>query len=136
MREGDPRCAKQGCATSLIEPRPLHHQGLGTLGASGSAFPLIGDAAQGTATLTADFNGDERADVIVTYDDVPSPTRDLRNRLFFGSAGGNFVLASKGSTTERSTGGALGDFDGDGDLDLFVANRDSPDHLLRNDLIK
>lgn len=124
-----------GAASSLMEPRLLHNQGQGTLCTTG-AFPLVGDPAQGTASLVADFNGDQKPDVFLTYDDVPSSTRDLRNRLFFGSGGGNFALAAEGSATDRSTGAALGDFDGDGDLDVFVANRDSPDHLLRNDLIK
>lgn len=124
-----------GAAASLMEPRLLLNGGGGTLTATCAAFPLVGDAAKGSATLTGDLNGDSRPDVFVCYDDAAGSTRDLRNRLWFGKEGA-FVLASEGAGTDRSTAGALADFDGDGDLDLFVANRDTPDHLLRNDLIK
>jgi VCBS repeat protein len=124
-----------GAATSLLEPRLLLNDGSGTLNTTPTPFPLIGDAAQGRASLIADFNGDQRADVFLCFDDAAGSTRDLRNRLYFGGVAA-FTLKSSGSASERSTAGALGDFDGDGDQDLFVANRDAPDHLLRNDLIK
>lgn len=123
-----------GAATSLMEPRLCLNDGGGAL-AGASAFPAIGDAAKGSASLVADFNGDERLDVFICYEDESGSTRDRRNRLYFGASGG-FTLVSKGSASEDSAGGALGDFDGDGDLDLFVANRGAADHLLRNDLIK
>lgn len=122
-------------AASLMEPRLLKNGGTGALSQDPSAFALLGDPAQGTTSLVADFNGDQRSDLFLCFDDVSGSTRDLRNRLLFGSTGA-FDLVREGAATDRTSGGASGDFDGDGDIDLFVANRASPDFLLRNALIK
>lgn len=69
------------------------------------------------------------------------PNRDFRSapRLFWKSAGGWLaapaVAAESGAWTQPITarGIASADFDGDGDLDVAVAQHDGPPLLLRND---
>ena len=106
------------------------------------------DAAEsedvGAAFLDADGDGD--LDLYVGsggYEfDASSPL--LRDRLYLGDGAGGFALAPEGSvpTTVESTGTvAAGDWDGDGDTDLFVGGRVVPgaygvaprSALLRND---
>ena len=88
---------------------------------------------RGWGLLATDFDGDGRPDLIIA-------------RGAPGSAGGVTLYRNKGGGvfedwTVRSgvtgiawaMGAVSADFDGDGDLDLFVTNFDGPDRLYRND---
>ncbi len=69
---------------------------------------------------------------------VPNNPYKQRRLLYKNVAGKRFEnisnLAGRGVTTPHSSRGlALGDFDNDGDVDIFVNNMNEPPSLLRND---
>ena len=77
-----------------------------------------------------DFDNDMDLDLYVSY-------FEEGNRLYVNTGGqfqessGSFNVA--GSDTARSRGAVWGDFDNDGDLDLYVSNAGQKNHLFRND---
>jgi hypothetical protein len=85
-----------------------------------------------------DIDNDGRADLFIAKGNVDQmPTNAIHdpNNLLMQQPDGTF--AEKGdvagiATTARSRGAALADFDGDGRLDLLVANRRAPLELYRN----
>ena len=102
-------------------------------------------ASDDVAATFLDADGDGDLDLYVGsggYTDPASPA--LRDRLYLGDGAGGFTEAGEGAipTTTASTGTvAAADWDGDGDIDLFVGARveagaygTSPrSALLRND---
>ena len=94
--------------------------------------------AWGTLFLDLDLDGDE--DLVVVRGHTgggPFRSFDMPHGIF-ENVGGTFrdVSDTSGANahgTHISRGLAAGDFDGDGDLDLIVANIDGPVELLRND---
>src|SRR4051794_13583122 len=86
--------------------------------------------------LIADFNGDGRPDIFVgdSGNDQP-PFAGHINHLALSTADGHYVDASAnlppGAVYFHS--GATGDVDGDGDIDIFLADLGSPLRLLVND---
>lgn len=98
-----------------------------------TGIPLLSGLS---AFATADFDGDGLVDLVITR--VFSPTRLYRNLGAFHFVD---VTEAAGITTDRVTkGAALGDYDGDGWLDLYLCNYvalpDQPDagrnQLYRN----
>jgi enediyne biosynthesis protein E4 len=79
----------------------------------------IRNAGWGMGCAAADYDGDGRTDLYVTYYRTP-------NQLWRNQGDGRFedVTAASGTggpAGRWSTGATFGDYDGDGDLDLFVA---------------
>lgn len=86
--------------------------------------------------LLADFNGDGRTDIFVGdsgLDQPPFP--GSTNDLALSTPGGGYADASgnlpAGSAYFHS--GATGDVDGDGDIDIFLADLGTPLRVLLND---
>ncbi len=99
----------------------------------------------GFGTAIMDFNNDALLDIYVADGRVTLPQGDPiyddayadENQIFKGLTAGGFeeVLPVGGADMDQhhsSRGAAVGDFDNDGDVDIFVSNRDGPAYLLDN----
>jgi hypothetical protein len=103
--------------------------------------PHVGDDGRpstGWHAQFGDLDNDGRADLFIAkgnVDQMPGMAIHDPNNLLMQQADGTFVevAAEAGvATGARSRGAALADFDGDGRLDLLVANRRAPLELYRN----
>ncbi len=103
-----------------------------------NAVPVL---PQKTDAAFSDVDGDGALDILVTRAAGPGASEEaVLNQLWLGQGDGTFVLASS-SLPEGSRGGVSwspvwSDLDGDGDVDVFVANADQatagPSVLLEN----
>ena len=98
----------------------------------------VRDGDWGWGASFADFNNDGSLDLVhVNGWPQGSPQfRGTRARLFVAASGGPFHDRAQALGLDERVGGrgvACFDYDGDGDLDLFVANNSGPHHLWRND---
>lgn len=95
------------------------NDGEGGLQLEDDRFPVIADLQYCSAVTGADYDGDGDFDLFVSL-------YEHGNRLWRNDGQGRFEDVTEGSgilQDERDTqGSSWGDFDGDGDLDLFVAN--------------
>ena len=93
---------------------------------------LEGDIAQDTGLSTGcawgDYDNDGYPDLIVAYGFNGS------NRLYHNNGDGTFSRVTEGPIANDSaeSGAVWGDYDNDGDLDLFVTNWFGPDCFYRN----
>jgi len=86
----------------------------------------ISQALRSTQGTWADVDGDGRLDLFVTHHDN---ARNQRNYIYRNLGGAAFQVISNGNVLNDrldSVGAAWGDYDNDGDLDLFVVNRGLP----------
>jgi len=91
----------------------------------------IADAVETRAAAWGDFDADGHVDLYVGFVDG-TPNKLYRNDgdgRHFTDVAPALGLSSKGVTRQAS----WIDYDNDGDLDLFVAFRDQPNRLFRND---
>ena len=106
----------------------------------GLAAPTVGYLGWGTRFFDFDFDGD--LDLFVAnghvYPQVDATSAGgryaQRNQLFANEGSGVFAPVDAGLRVEKSSRSAIsGDYDLDGDLDLFITNIDDSPTLLRND---
>lgn len=99
----------------------------------------------GWGTSFFDYNNDSRPDLFVvngsTFQQKENPKLlvPMRNMLFWnkGNKEGFFELSTVSGTVFDQElvgrGAAFGDYDNDGDIDIFIVNNGGPAQLLRND---
>ncbi len=116
----------------------------------------VRDSGWGTSSAWLDFDADGRPDLYVCRYVDWSPAKDLfctldgktksyctperypgvTSRLYRNAGGGRFIDVTNASGTGNANQKALGvapwDFDGDGRIDLLVANDTAPNNLFRN----
>ena len=97
-------------------------------------LPLLPEIVGGGAALV-DVDGDGDLDAYLVQSgwrlDAPDAPRDS-NQLFINRGNGYFDAAATGPQTGYGMGVTAGDYDADGDVDLYVTNVGS-NALLRND---
>ena len=85
---------------------------------SGTEIDGDGDADSTTGVVVADLNGDTWLDLVVGNVSASEP-----NKLYMGDGDGGFCdSVAIGPDTDNTKSVALGDVDGDGDMDLVVGN--------------
>ncbi len=110
------------------QPDRIWYNALG-LRAPGPALAYGGVVAT-SAFVPADFNGDGRMDLAVLRGDTNHTTVGERDSLYLQTPSGAFLEspafsnATWNETVSATTGGVARDFDGDGDLDLFLTKAD------------
>lgn len=108
-----------------------HNNGDGTFSAVADGNAVISEASFSVAGAWADYNNDGLPDLFVAN------TQGENNSLYRNEGNGSFTSITTGAVVTdagNSVGASWGDYDNDGDLDLFVANAGNQNNFLyRND---
>jgi hypothetical protein len=113
----------------LFESRLFRNNGDGTFDNITSTLGFDLAALQVWMAVFHDFNSDGRQDLFLAVDFG-------KDRLLLNQGGNSFVdVAGEAGAdfSENEMGIAPGDFDNDGDIDLFISNIDPENRFLRND---
>jgi hypothetical protein len=92
----------------------------------------LADTADTRAAAWGDYDGDGNVDLYVGF----TRRSKLENRLYRNDGKGRFTDVAKAMAVDavgETRQPSWVDYDNDGDLDLFVAFRDAPNMLFRND---
>ena len=108
----------------------LYHNQGGGLFVAVTNGAIVGDVSAGQGTSWGDYNNDGYLDMFVA-----NPLAGAKNFLYRNNGDGTFTKITSGAIandSSNSSSGAWGDYDNDGFLDLFVANRSGFDFLYHN----
>jgi len=111
---------------SLAPNRLYHNNGNGTFSVVLNSAVTI-DAAASVSSVWGDYDNDGDQDLFVAN------TNNLNNFLYQNDGNGVFTKITTGDIVNdgrQSVGASWGDYDNDGDLDLFVANSGNQNNLL------
>ena len=122
------------CAPSAYDPAGdtlLRNEGGGTFTDVSEASGIAGKTGPGLGVVSADFNGDRLIDLYVANDQAANLLWVNRGDGTFEDAG---LLAgaayNRDGAAEASMGVTAGDFDGDGDDDLFMTHLTTQSNTL------
>ncbi|UII26303.1 FG-GAP-like repeat-containing protein [Fulvivirga maritima] len=107
--------------------RLYHNNGNGTFTKINNSS-IVQAVSSSLGATWSDYDNDGDLDVFI-------PNRDQRNFLFKNEGNGNFTQIEEGiivSEALGSVGSSWGDYDNDGDMDLFVANAGTKYNTLYN----
>ena len=118
--------ARDYCGPRAFQPVPdrlFHNKGDGTFEDVTVASGISREFGSGLGVVTADFNGDGWIDIYVANDGNP-------NQLWINQKNGTFknagllagVAVNRDGVAEAGMGVDAGDFDGDGDEDIFITH--------------
>lgn len=96
---------------------------------------IVTDAFVSLSSVWEDFDNDGDLDCFVT-NDSPSGS-PMKDNLYLNNGDGSFTSVTTGDIVGANVkhyGATAGDYDQDGDLDLFIAGQGVNRRLLRNDL--
>jgi hypothetical protein len=112
------------------EPNLLYHNQGGGAFVAVTNGAIVHDVSAGQGTSWGDYDNDGYLDLFVA-----NPLAGAKNFLYRNNSDGTFLKITNGAIANdsgASSSGAWGDYDNDGFLDLFVANRSGFDFLYRN----
>lgn len=91
--------------------------------------PPLDDPSNSRSVAWADYDNDGDVDLYIANTDLQA------NKLLRNDGAGVFVDVTTGplGNAQSAAGAAWADFDGDGDLDLYIANQNGPNALICND---
>lgn len=109
----------------------FENQGDGTFRRIAKTNGLTGNASKSLGVVIADFNGDKRPDIFVANDTTANFLfLNQGNRKFVESASAAGCSMNAGGSFQASMGIAVGDYDRNGHLDLYVTHFTSDSNTL------